>query len=74
MKTKETIKTEYKLMATKKTDPDTWIIKAVSETEAQAKRFMDILKETSNVYAQLKIETVITHQAVRVPKKQKTRT
>ena len=57
-KTKVVTCTEYRLMYRKKTDPDTWFIKCVSDTEEQVKRFMQVLEYAADIYVELKIEQV----------------
>ena len=57
-------------MAADKKDPNAWYLKAVIDTRKAAEKYLNILRDVSDKYAGLRIETV----TVSVPKKAKTRT
>ena len=63
-KQKEVTCTEYKLMYRKKADPGIWFIKCICETEQQANKFLQILLDVSDVYAELKIVPVTVHKMI----------
>lgn len=70
MRTKEIITEQFRVMAADKKDPCVWYLKAVIDSRKAAEKYLDILRDVSDKYSGLRIETVI----VPVPKKAKTRT
>lgn len=50
--------TSYRLLCRKATDPETWVIKAVCSERWQAEKFMMNLETCSNMYTEMKIETI----------------
>lgn len=63
-KYKEIISTEYKLIYTKKSDPGTWFIKCICEKREQAEKYLQILTDVSDIYAELKIVPVEIHKMI----------
>ena len=70
MRTKEIITEQFRVMAADKKDPDTWYLKAIIDTRKAAEKYLNILRDVSDKYSELRIETV----TVSVPKKAKART
>lgn len=63
-KAKEIICTEYKLIYRKKTDPCTWFIKCICEKREQAEKYLQILTDVSDIYAELKVVPVEIHKMI----------
>lgn len=63
-KAKEIICTEYKLIYIKKADPGTWFIKCICEKREQAEKYLQILTDVSDTYAELKIVPVTIHKMI----------
>ena len=74
MRTKEIITEEHKVMAADKKDPGIWYLKAVIDSRKAAEKYIDVLRDVSDKYAGLRIESVTVHQIISVPKKAKSRT
>ena len=70
MRTKEIITEQFRVMAADKKDPGVWYLKAVIDTRKAAEKYLNILRDVSDKYSELRIETV----TVSVPKKAKART
>lgn len=50
--------TSYRLLCRKTTDPEKWIVKAICCEKWQAEKFMLNLETCSNMYTEMKIETI----------------
>lgn len=70
MHTKEIITEKFRVMAADKKDPGIWYLKAVIDSRKAAEKYLDILRDVSDRYSELRIESV----TVSVPKNAKTRT
>lgn len=57
-KPKPVYSTEYKLLYTLKTDPETWLIKCICRTASEAEKFMSVLETASDRYEKMKVEPV----------------
>ena len=56
--------TEYKIMYRKKADPEVWLTKCIVPLREQAEKFINILENVSDIYAELKVEPVTVHKIV----------
>lgn len=63
-KAKEIICTEYKLIYRKKADPGIWFIKCICEKREQAEKYLQILTDVSDIYAELKIVPAEIHKMI----------
>ena len=63
-KPKQIESTEYKLICRKKTDPELWFIKCICKTKPEAEKYMQILKDVSDMYLELKIEPVTIYKMI----------
>ena len=70
MRKKDIITEQFRIIAADKKDPGTWYLKAVIDTRKAAEKYIDILRDVSDRYSELRIESV----TVSVPKKAKART
>ena len=70
MKTKEILTEQFRVMATDKKNPGVWYLKAVIDSRKAAEKYLNILRDVSDRYSELRIESL----TVSVPKNAKTRT